>query len=153
MCNTISGFHSKEHAFLSSFHQAEVVLDDEIYPTVEHAYQAAKTPNRFERKVIQGATTPGRAKRLGGLLLSIREDWDGVKVETMRELIRQKFDPINHPDLCRDLLFTGNAALVEENTWRDYFWGVCGGVGQNWLGRLLMERRDQLAKIELQATA
>ena len=32
--------------------------------------------------------------------------------------------------------------IVEENTWGDTFWGVCKGVGENHLGKLLMEIRD-----------
>jgi len=44
------------------------------------------------------------------------------------------------------LLQTGDAKLVLNNKWNDKFWGVCRGVGENWLGKILMEVRDELRK-------
>lgn len=144
--NIIDSFHG-EHRFLSNFHPAMVILDGVEYPTVEHAYQAAKTPDKSKRNIICHAETPGKAKRLGrSPLLQFRDDWEFVKVDVMRELVRQKFchADFHHSDLCRQLINTGNALLIEGNVWNDTFWGVCRNVGQNWLGRLLMERRAEL---------
>ena len=46
---------------------------------------------------------------------------------------------------CRQAKRAGQRLkLVEGNTWGDRFWGVCGGVGLNWLGRLLMQVRDEV---------
>ena len=42
------------------------------------------------------------------------------------------------------LLETGDEELVEGNTWSDTTWGVCNGVGENKLGRLLMIVRDMI---------
>jgi predicted NAD-dependent protein-ADP-ribosyltransferase YbiA (DUF1768 family) len=58
-------------------------------------------------------------------------------------LLRQKF---TDPGLRARLLATGTALLREGNWWRDTFWGVDQrtGAGQNHLGRLLMEIRDEL---------
>lgn len=39
---------------------------------------------------------------------------------------------------------TDDAELVEGNTWGDRYWGVVDGVGENRLGKLLMERRAEL---------
>ena len=41
------------------------------------------------------------------------------------------------------LLDTGNAELIEGNTWRDTYWGVCNGIGQNNLGKILMKLRNE----------
>lgn len=41
-------------------------------------------------------------------------------------------------------LATGDAILIEGNTWGDRFWGVCEGFGQNHLGHVLMRVRVQL---------
>jgi hypothetical protein len=46
--------------------------------------------------------------------------------------------------LAKKLVATGDRELVETNEWGDQFWGVCGGRGENWLGRLLMARRARL---------
>ena len=59
----------------------------------------------------------------------------------MADLIDQKFD---HPHLRDLLLATKQRVLIEGNTWGDTFWGVCNGVGQNHLGRTIMEKRRQL---------
>lgn len=65
----------------------------------------------------------------------IREDWDEIKVEIMIDLLIQKF---SQPELQLYLKNTGDAYLVEGNSWGDTFWGECDGRGRNVLGRLLM---------------
>ncbi|MBL8796305.1 MAG: NADAR family protein [Planctomycetia bacterium] len=130
---------SGEYRWLSNFYPSAVELDRVVYASVEHAFQAAKTLDREERLTIQLSASAGRAKRLGRKV-KLRKDWESVKVEVMRGLLRKKFAD---PDLGRMLLATGDSPLIEGNTWNDCFWGVCGGVGKNWLGRLLMEIRAE----------
>jgi ribA/ribD-fused uncharacterized protein len=125
--------------WLSNFYMVEVEYDGEIYPSTEHAYQAAKTMLPAERREIQTASTCGKSKRLGQKV-KLRPDWEEIKVEVMRDLLRQKFA---QPDLRQKLLATGDQHLVEGNTWEDYFWGVCNGRGLNHLGRLLMDVREE----------
>ncbi|GAH15684.1 unnamed protein product, partial [marine sediment metagenome] len=48
-----------EYRFLSSFYPAEVELDGVTYPTVEHAFQAAKTLDSAQREFIRSAPRPG----------------------------------------------------------------------------------------------
>jgi ribA/ribD-fused uncharacterized protein len=124
--------------FLSNFWPATVVLDGVTYPTVEHAYVAAKTLDPARRAEIAATAKPGDVKRLGRKL-KLRGDWDEIKLSVMEDLVRQKFA---HPELRRALSATGNEDLVEGNSWGDTFWGVCRGVGQNHLGRILMRVRD-----------
>ncbi|MCH7737275.1 MAG: NADAR family protein [Chloroflexi bacterium] len=58
----------------------------------------------------------------------------------MLELLRDKFrDPV----LRQMLLDTGDLELVEGNNWGDRFWGRVSGVGDNHLGRLLMQVRGE----------
>ena len=132
----ITSFHG-EHRFLSNFWPAPVVLDGVTYPTVEHAYVAAKTTDLERRAEIAQVERPGEVKRIGRKL-KLRDDWEAVKLSVMADLVRQKFA---HPELRRMLLDTGDANLVEGNTWGDTFWGVCRGQGKNHLGRILMEVR------------
>jgi ribA/ribD-fused uncharacterized protein len=127
--------------FLSNFYPSEVELEDDLYPSVEHAFQAAKTYNQDERNAIRGAKTPAEAKKLSRLL-SLPSDWNTRRVQVMRDLLRQKFS--KGTVLARRLLETGDEELVEGNTWGDRFWGVCNGVGFNQLGKLLMEIREEL---------
>lgn len=137
---TIDAFRG-DYFFLSNFSCSVVSFWDWSYPTVEHAFQAAKTTSLQMRAIIGTAPTPGEAKRLGRGV-ELRPDWEGLKIPLMEHLLRQKFAP-NSPNAGR-LLATGDARLVEGNTWGDTFWGVCGGHGENWLGRLLMKVRTDL---------
>jgi len=132
---------SGTYRFLSNFWPAEVEFEDLRYPTAEHAYQAAKTTDVELRLRIAGTPTPAEAKRVGNGLPR-RQDWEQVKLRVMEECVRDKFT--RHPDLGRHLLATGDAELVEGNTWGDRFWGVCDGEGQNHLGRILMKIRAEL---------
>jgi ribA/ribD-fused uncharacterized protein len=147
----IDDFQGDYH-FLSNFAPAQVMLDGVEYPTVEHAYQAAKTLEPGERERIRGASTPGLARKLGRKLTQ-HPDWPDRKVEIMRGLVWQKFEA--RPDLQKLLLATGDVELVEGNTWHDNFWGNCrcsrctAAPGQNWLGRLLMEVRQGLREKEV----
>lgn len=126
-----------EYEFLSNFSYVHIVYDGVIYPTLEHAFQAAKTPNRFERDAILLASGPGKAKRLGQHV-GQRSDWHEVRVPIMAQLLVQKFT--GYPDLCRKLVATGDEKLVEGNDWGDHYWGV-DGHGENMLGKLLMQIR------------
>jgi ribA/ribD-fused uncharacterized protein len=117
------------------------VLDGLTYPTVEHAYQAAKTLDIENRCAIRDLDTPGKAKRMAWSF-PLRLDWEQVKLDIMRDLVRQKF--FSHKNLGRKLLSTGALPLIEGNTWGDHFWGVCRGKGENHLGQILMNVRKNL---------
>lgn len=138
----ISSF-SGNYRFLSNFWPCEVRFDDEAYTSVEHAYVAAKVLDRQARQAVQACPTPGFAKRLGRTL-TLRADWEAIKLGVMEDLLRQKF---SKPALRELLLATDNDELVEGNTWGDTFWGVCDGVGQNHLGKLLMRIRDEAREL------
>lgn len=132
-----------EYAFLSNFYDSPIERDGIVYPTNEHFFQAMKTLNPEEHRQIAAAATPGKAKRLGRQV-KLRPDWEEVKLQIMKEGLILKF--FCNKDLAKKLIATGNAELVEGNTWNDKFWGVCDGVGENNLGKLLMEIREDLKK-------
>jgi ribA/ribD-fused uncharacterized protein len=111
---------SGEFDFLSNFFPCNIEFEGEVYPSVEHAFQAAKTLNLKERQMIRKEPTPGKAKRLGKNVL-MRDNWDTIKVDVMRSLVTQKFS--NDPNLQEKLLSTFDRPLVEGNHWKDTFWG------------------------------
>lgn len=132
-----------QHDFLSNFYESSIIYDGVEYPTSEHAYQAAKSIDPAARKYILGCKTPREAKR-AGKALTLRENWDIIKIDIMTEIVRDKFT--RHPDLAVKLLATGDARLIEGNTWGDIYWGVCNGKGYNHLGKILMQVREELKK-------
>lgn len=134
---------SGPYRFLSNFWYADVELDGVVYPSVEHAYVAAKTIDPKKRVVFTDRTLkPGYVKRMGRSL-ELRPDWEGVKIHVMENLVRQKFQ---HPGLKKQLVETQDKELIEGNHWGDRFWGVCKGAGQNNLGKILMKIRDEINK-------
>lgn len=148
---TIKEFQG-EYRFLSNFWYASVALDGVVYPTVEHAYQAAKSLDPIERQRVLVQTNPSKAKR-EGRRLSLRLDWNEVKEPVMLYLLRQKFaqEPMRSM-----LLATGDDILQEGNYWGDIYWGVspAGSTrGRNRLGVLLMQVRRELNDERLRFSA
>ena len=144
--------------FLSNFHPAAIQVDNETWPTSEHYYQAQKSHHREYRAAIRNAETPGQAKRLGALpgapnrqwkhswfrqhAVAPRSDWMEVRLQVMRVALAAKFG--QNPLLRKQLSDTGNHEIVEDSA-TDDFWGIGRtGLGQNWLGRLLMEARNEV---------
>ena len=141
MINTFKG----THGFLSNFSPSLIRYEGLMYPTVEHAYQATKAQNFSEKVEICGAATPVDAKRMGKEVLMTPQDiinWNKKKLTVMEELLRLKF--LEGSVLGRLLVDTGSHELVEGNWWGDTFWGVCRGVGENNLGKLLMKIRSDI---------
>lgn len=144
----IDFFDGTAHDFLSNFHHCATVLyAGRAWPTTEHAFQAMKSVDPHYRTKVWKAKTPGAAKGLGQRA-SFRKngwklvpDWDAAKFRHMLELLRIKFA---QPRMAEALLRTGEAELIEGNTWDDTCWGVCRGVGTNHLGRQLMRVRAEI---------
>lgn len=132
-----------EYSFLSNFYNpCEVKFEGLMYKNSESAYQSAKTTQRTLR--LDFTETNGYEAKKLGRKLSIREDWDTVKLDIMLEIVRDKFS--RNKELQIKLLRTGCAELVEGNYWNDTFWGMCNEEGNNHLGRILMTVRDELKR-------
>jgi len=130
-----------KYAFLSNFYLSPVVVSGRMYPTAEHAFQAHKSIFAEDRNRIARCPTPAEAKKMGSAL-PLRADWSAIRYSVMERVVMAKFS--QNSDLADQLLQTGNARLVEGNTWGDTLWGVYKGRGYNWLGEILMRVRDKL---------
>jgi ribA/ribD-fused uncharacterized protein len=139
----IYGFSGK-FRWLSNFADCEVVDYMGItYPTTENAYQAAKFKFKDTRlKFVD--MTPAAAKHAGKEWKHLmRNDWHDVSLGIMKDLNKQKFQQEPYKAL---LLNTDGLYIEETNTWGDTFWGVCMGNGENHLGLILMEIREELLR-------
>lgn len=141
----ITNFKSR-YRFLSNFYLSTIIWRRVEFPTLEHAFQAAKSNIKSERIKISKLSTPGEAKA-AGRKLSLRQDWENVKFEIMFELLKIKF---KNKTLQTQLINTKDIFLIEGNWWHDNIWGNCSCkkceniVGQNMLGKLLMKLRSEL---------
>lgn len=137
---------SGQLAFLSNFSEYPVYYDGYRFPTLENAYQAAKTTDHQVRGTFVDLT-PGQSKR-AGRALDLRPDWEQRKVPIMRLLLANKFTC--NPQLAELLVSTGDLPLIETNTWHDNEWGVCSCSpcldveSKNLLGVSLMQLRAYL---------
>ena len=135
---------SGRHAFLSNFHPSPIQFEGIEFPTVEHAFQAAKSSDPETRREIAALPTPGKAKRAGRKVKDFDQvSWEAKKIEVMRRLVRLKFEI---PELRELLVATGDEQIQEGNSWNDTFWGVSlkTGKGQNHLGKILEEIRAEI---------
>jgi len=84
--------------------------------------------------------SPHEAKSIGRTVL-LRDDWEKIKNKVMYDIVKDKFT--RNTLLKYKLIETGNAQLIEGNTWNDTYWGVCCGKGLNVLGNILMGIRNE----------
>jgi ribA/ribD-fused uncharacterized protein len=127
----------------SNFSPHPIKVDGKTWPTSEHYFQAQKFVATEQQEAIRQARSPMIAARMGrSRERPLREDWEAVKDDVMRQALRAKFT--QHPPLRALLLSTGDAELVE-HTRNEWYWADGGdGSGRNRLGQLLMELRAEL---------
>jgi ribA/ribD-fused uncharacterized protein len=135
----IKGFFG-EYRFLSNFELGDVIYEGIKYPSSENAYQAAKSLDLEIRNQFVNIS-PNESKKLGQKI-DVREDWEEVKYGIMYQIVLDKFS--RNYELGDLLIETGDKYLEETNHWKDKVWGVCDGVGKNWLGKILMDVRTQI---------
>ena len=127
-----------EYIFPSNFYKSPIKYKGIIYPTVEHAFQAAKSQDPDDREFIAKLPNAREAK-IAGRKVCLKRDWEDTKIDIMYSLLKLKFA---NSFLKEKLLATGKRELIEGNFWKDKFWGVYEGYGENHLGKLLMKVRD-----------
>ncbi len=133
----------KEYKWLSNFAPCTILLNGIAYPSVEHAYMSAKSDDvRWYLKCTDESIKPGDIKKLSRGILIVN-NWDSIKVEVMRECLKQKYSQEPYKTL---LIETGDALIQEGNFWGDTFWGVDLNtkLGENRLGELIMAIRSEL---------
>jgi len=137
-----------QYSFLSNFAYCDnLEIFGDNYKTAEHAFQAMKSINPDERNYIRNCDTSGQAKR-AGKKITLREDWDEIKVGIMNYIVLAKFTQNNY--FKELLLLTGSDILIEGNKWHDNFWGNCSCPkcknidGLNHLGKILMIVRSEI---------
>lgn len=128
-----------DYFFLSNYYPCEIsFMGYGIFNSSEAVYQGLKCPARIKEFI---GLTPDEAKALGRKV-DLAKHWHYIKTFAMSWVVSTKF--YQHPDLAQKLIDTGNAVLIEGNTWGDEYWGQVDGRGKNMLGFILMDLREQL---------
>lgn len=129
-----------EYEFLSNFYPSKIEIGGLVFENAEAAFQSAKVTD-IETKMKFCSLNPSEAKRLGRRV-NLRPDWEVVKDAVMLQVVMEKF--FQNAPLAKKLINTEYSALIEGNDWGDKYWGVCDGVGENKLGKILMLVRAEL---------
>lgn len=135
----VYGFQD-EYRFLSNFYDCPVYYEGLLYPSSENAYQASKLDDPYQRH--QFLDYPSNVAKRVGNGIKASDEHKRLKIEIMFLINFDKFH--RNPELKEKLLKTGNLYLEETNVWKDDFWGVYNGKGDNNLGKVLMKVRDAL---------
>lgn len=144
--DSLAGFFMNGWYVFDNFAPFQVSWRGKLYPTSEHAYQAAHffetNPELSER--IRLAKSPREASDMANENAHLEDpDWQSKKLEIMREIVRTKLE--QHPYVRQILMESGDRPIVEMND-ADEFWGW-GKThdGQNHLGKIWMELREQIS--------
>ena len=148
--NEVCFYRASEKPFgaFSNLYRRDILFEDQVFVTSEHAYQAGKARKPAVKKWLMEAPSPSLlAMAAHGLYYwDVAPGWSTTKFDRMRAVLRAKFT--QHPDLRDLLLSTGKARLVETATVDNdvnRLWGEVNGTGRNMLGLLLMELRADLS--------
>jgi predicted NAD-dependent protein-ADP-ribosyltransferase YbiA (DUF1768 family) len=156
-----------QYAFLDNMDRFDrpLIVSEDILPggvpiwSVEQAYYAARFVQYAGRiAMLQEAPDGHVAKELAPQLAKAGEPFLTGDMYARRDilyyLVKAKF--VAFPDLAQKLLHTGKQALREGNPWGDDEWGmspppprrngVHGGLGNNYMGEILMEVRGDLRR-------
>lgn len=151
-------FYEQEFYVLSNFSAFRLTWNGIDFDTSEHAYHWSKFKPNFhssfdsgiKNKLVDVIRESIKTAKSAHDAFKIAEQWkelgvpywNEVKVETMRNILICKV--IQHEYVRRKLLETGTRELIEDS-WRDDFWGWgADGLGQNMLGKLWMEIRNDI---------
>lgn len=145
--NKINFYSTRDpYGEFSNFSKHRIFLEDKLWPTTEHYFQARKFAATEHAEAIRLAPSAKVAAEMGrDRKRPLRPDWETVKDDVMRVAVRAKFT--QHEALRTMLLATGDAELIE-HTANDNYWADGGdGSGKNMLGKILMEIRDELRRV------
>lgn len=137
-------FYDQWYDVLNNFSANAVEIDGVLYPTSEHAYQAAKCTDPNGKVEIIAAKSPLLAKEVSNQKYKAAKDlnWNTKKLSVMESILRAKLD--QHQEVRNALAKSGDEEIAEDSP-VDGFWGRGkDGKGENQLGKLWMKIRSEL---------
>ena len=148
----IYGFQGK-FRWLSNMWPVEIEINGIKFMSSENAYQASKYSGQMDT-IKKLALMPALETKtfVKDKILNpwTTVDFDNKKLGYMKLFLKKKFE---NPTLRQKLINTGSVHIEETNTWNDTYWGCCPqSVGENNLGKLLMEIRQELINNAIEKT-
>ncbi len=140
-------FYPKEFYIFDNYSSFQVEYGGILFPTSEHAYHAMKfiktNPELFEK--VKTAKSAHDAQKLAiENKDKVDLEWGKNKTSIMKNILRNKVN--QHPYVLKKLLQSGKREIIEDS-WRDAIWGWGKDKdGQNLLGKIWMELREEYSK-------
>ncbi len=136
-------FYENDFYVFSNFSAFVIEWKGKLHMTSEHVYHSEKFEDESLKEQIRNARSAHDALKLSHANKDkYRKDWDKIKLSVMKKILYVKTE--QHPYVKKKLLDSGNKELIEDS-WRDSFWGWGPNKdGENHLGKLWMEIRDEI---------
>lgn len=141
----IKGFN-EENLFLSNNYPQQLKYKDIVYNCAMNAFYAQLVSDELQKKVIATAT-PMRAHSMVENSTSKLELTESEQEDIMYDILKVKFADEKLKHL---LLETSDKQLVNEVNWEDLHWGIYQDKGENKLGELLMNLRDEFKSSDVE---
>lgn len=143
-----NGFIEPDGSHVEGEYQAYAKTTDKVLRSAILWMPGSKATSAAEALVRRPPFGPVGSKQ-AGRKVTLRPDHEEIKVPVMAFFVARKFR--EHEVLRHALIDTGDAELIEANSWHDNFWGdcrcgrpACNGPGRNTLGTILMTVRATL---------
>jgi N-glycosidase YbiA len=137
-------FYEQEFYVFSNFSSFKLEWKGVVWMTSEHAYHSEKFKDENILEQLKNTRSAHDALKLAHASKSKRrKDWGDVKLGIMKEILMAKVE--QHPYVKKKLLESCDKELIE-NSWRDSYWGWGPDKnGENYLGKLWMEVREEVS--------
>lgn len=142
----------EEYGWMGNMAPYPIKFDGKVWLTSEALFQGMRYDVVGIQEIIRNEKSPMgakmKAKKFKDQMVVV--PMSAQDVENMRKCVRMKFD--QHPDLKKELMKTKGVFIYEDignrNGERHKFWGAKKiseneGDGQNMMGKILMELRDE----------
>lgn len=141
---SVASFYEREFFVFSNFSSFQVQWKGKLWPTSEHAYQAARymgVRDDLSEKIRGMHSAQEAYEYMRNNRSKERPDWFDEKRAIMKDIVRNK---LSQHKYIQKLLETGDATIVEDSPVDPYWgWGP-DRQGRNELGTIWMELREEL---------
>lgn len=138
-------FYENEFYVFSNYSSFAIEWKGKLYPTSEHTYHSEKFEDESLKEQVRNTRSAHDSQKFAEANKNkYRKDWNDVRLGIMKEILKAKVE--QHLYVKKKLLESGDKELIEDS-WRDSFWGWGPNKdGQNQLGKLWMEVREEFKK-------
>lgn len=138
-------FYENEFYVFSNYSSFQIEWKGKLYPTSEHVYHSEKFDDENLKEQIRNTRSAHDSPKTAEANKDkYRKNWSEIKVRIMKEILLAKV--AQHPYIKKKLLESSDKELIEDS-WRDDFWGWGPNKdGENHLGKLWMEIREEVRK-------